>query len=432
MPTVEQDIKSEAIELTDNAFEAFCEDIAAMFQVDISCEHKETIEKPAEKLNRKFKNLCAVNTVSSKGVMNGNFHLVLNQKALFVLSGIIVMLPEKRILENCKSGSEAIIEESSDAINEIGNLLIGSWNRIFQEELHGHEHFKQSNTFIGKPFNKSQETINLKPEETVTAVIYEINVESYPALTCAALFTEDIFESSSDSPAAEEKQTPEKEDSDKQKAEAQPQQETAEEGAKEESEQAPDKPQQAQPENAEAEQEKSAEAPKKADDNTENSVRICDITTSQVMQENAAFVQPEQTVQQAVEIMQQQNTPYLLVKSEQSETFEGIVSRSDITSAISPYLNPTFKNFKRPLDQATLKIKIKWIMTNPVETITADQPLSFAIRKMLTCGIRSLPVIDKDNKACGIITVFDILNAISPDKQGKTTVKVSPPVLSLN
>jgi CBS domain-containing protein len=130
--------------------------------------------------------------------------------------------------------------------------------------------------------------------------------------------------------------------------------------------------------------------------------------------------------------MQQKNTPYLLVKSEASEHIEGIISRSDITSGMSPYLNPTFKNFKRPLDQATLKIRVKWIMTSPVETININQPISAAIRKMLTCGIRCLPVIDNENKTCGMINVFDILNALNPESKDIKSVKIRPPVMSLN
>ena len=37
----------------------------------------------------------------------------------------------------------------NDAIKEVGNLLVGSWDRVFREELKDHKHFKQADTFVG-------------------------------------------------------------------------------------------------------------------------------------------------------------------------------------------------------------------------------------------------------------------------------------------
>lgn len=444
MSTVEENVKTEAIELTEAAFQTFCEDIAAMFQVNITCERKETVEKPVGKLNRKFKNLCSVNTISAKGVMDGNFYLILDQNALFVLSGIVVMLPEKKIIENCQTGSEETANESEDAIGELGNLLVGSWDRTFREELAGHGHFKQTDTFVGKPFRDTEENFKIKPEETVTADIYQLKVGSYPVLNCAAVFPENIFEpGDTDQPSEQEdkNETPEKQDTDRQESDSEKQttdkkeQETNTDDNKNEKKPEKNSPGQTSETgeerkiNTQTDNTKTIETPAEQPVGTRD---IRDIPVKKIMRQDAGFLKPEQTLEEAVQLMQRKNTPYLLVQSGNSESIEGIVSRSDITGGISPYLNPTFKNFKRPLDQATLKIKIKWIMTSPVETININQPVSAAIRKMLTCGIRCLPVIDNENRTCGIINVFDILNAVNPKEDNITTVRINPPVISLN
>ena len=55
----------------------------------------------------------------------------------------------------------------------------------------------------------------------------------------------------------------------------------------------------------------------------------------------------------------------------QNGILEGIVSKSDIRGAMSPYLQEMFAQWRRPLDVATLQIRLKWVMSKPVYTISS-------------------------------------------------------------
>ncbi len=100
---------------------------------------------------------------------------------------------------------------------------------------------------------------------------------------------------------------------------------------------------------------------------------------------------------------------------------DGIVSKSDLTGAISPYLQPVFAKWRRPLDDATLQIKVKWIMTKPVQTITSETSLKVIMENMRQSHRRALPVIDQQGKVQGLVTVFDIFNALLNSNQNPYT-----------
>ena len=153
------EVQSRAIELATEAFDAFCEDISGMFGVDMECVSQEAEPGTVMDLKKRFKKLTAVNIVKARGILNGTFQLIFDQGGLFTLSGTIVMLPENRILEEIKRGTIKDVESMNDAVKEAGNLLVGSWDRVFREELKGHGHFLQTDTFIGTPWDDPKEKI---------------------------------------------------------------------------------------------------------------------------------------------------------------------------------------------------------------------------------------------------------------------------------
>ena len=161
MATSQTEVESQAVELSAEAFEAFCDDISGMFGVDMACEQQEVATVTIKDLKKHFKKLTAVNSVKAEGVMDGAFQLVFDQGGLFTLSGVIVMMPEDRILEEIKRGTIKDMEAMNDAIGEAGNLLVGTWDRVFREGLEDHGHFAQSNSFIGKPWDEPEKTIGL-------------------------------------------------------------------------------------------------------------------------------------------------------------------------------------------------------------------------------------------------------------------------------
>jgi len=96
---------------------------------------------------------------------------------------------------------------------------------------------------------------------------------------------------------------------------------------------------------------------------------------------------------------------------------EGIVSKSNILGAISPYLRPVFSKWHTPADDATLNIKIQWVMSRPVRTVGPDATLGVAIQSMQQFGGRCLPVVDTRGAVLGVLTVFDVFRVFSLNDQ---------------
>jgi CBS domain-containing protein len=143
-----------------------------------------------------------------------------------------------------------------------------------------------------------------------------------------------------------------------------------------------------------------------------------------VMQKDIGWIAPENSVQDALTILQQNDVDYIMVGSDKN--LEGIVSRSDVNGALSPYLQPMFAKWRRPLDDATLRIKIKWIMTRTIRTVNQDTPLTAIMQTMCQFDWRALPVIDKQGNVQGLVTAFDIFRALL--KADHNTSAVGKPI----
>jgi CBS domain-containing protein len=129
-----------------------------------------------------------------------------------------------------------------------------------------------------------------------------------------------------------------------------------------------------------------------------------------IMQKDVLWDSPDDSVQAALTKMQQYSASYMMIGRDKIPT--AIVSKSDLTSLISPYLRPTFAKWRRPLDDATLKIKIKCAMTSPVHTISPQASLADIMENMSDFGTRCLPVTDQKGKVQGLVTVSDIFKAL--------------------
>ncbi len=125
------------------------------------------------------------------------------------------------------------------------------------------------------------------------------------------------------------------------------------------------------------------------------------------MQRQIVWSGPDDTVQTVLAKMQQHNTGYVLIG--QNGMLEGLVSNSNILGAVSVYLRPVFAKWRRPEDDATLGVKVKWIMSRPVRTIRPDATLEAMIESLRRYGGRCLPVADEKGTVQGLVTAFDIL-----------------------
>ncbi len=487
MATPQTDIPSRATELAADAMDTFCEDISAMFGVDMACTPQDPAEAHFADIKRKYRKLACVYQVKADGVLGGHFPLAFDKEGLFTLAGIIVMQPEQRIEENRKRGTAKEAEDIADAIGEVGNMLVGSWDRIFREGLEGHKHFVQSGTFIGDPSQNIAKAYGLPEDDAFLYTPFEITVGSYSAFNCAALLPKALFgqaeasegeppaqdaqepdareapeaaEASADAPAAEQQpadnqaETAEPESAEAQavqqagkaeaaateeaepaesqsaaesatesaaskvpaeakdtNASASPDRQQPAEAAGETEQQAPDE----QPSQPAAEQRPISETIQKMAGSPpslpgEHPMMSLNAQVAEVMCRDVLWGTPDDTVEQALARMQQHDTGYMLVGTDGN--IEGIVSKSDLAAATSVYLRPSFAQWRRPLDDATLQIRIKWVMSRPVRTVTPETPLATVMQNMCQYAGRCLPVVNAEGKTVGCTTVFDIFKAL--------------------
>jgi CBS domain-containing protein len=143
----------------------------------------------------------------------------------------------------------------------------------------------------------------------------------------------------------------------------------------------------------------------------EQSLAGSGLCAKDVMLKELVWGSPEDSVQQAITKMQQYDSGYLMVGID--GVLEGIVSNSNITGALSPYLRPVFAKWRRPLDDATLQIRIKWIMSRPVRTVKPETSLVTIIGNMCQFSQHVFPVVDEQGKVQGLVTVFGIFKVLS-------------------
>ena len=513
-----------------------------MFGVDMECEQREILSETIPGLKKRFKKLVAVNIINAEGLPDGTFQFIFDHEGLFTLGGIIVILPEERILSNRQKASAKLAEGMVDAMGEAGNLLVASWNKIFSRD--GSQAAPKGNinfshrlpAFVGKPWDKTEETMGLAGDEEVFFIPYEMTVGSYPAFKCGVIFPKKIFADGSDfapeetniieentQEITEEKpqntQTdPEKNNSEKspkvkkaKSKKSKPNEPTVKKASVEttdaekitekakarktktdkgDSEQAPAvkkskaKETPLRKRKTSHKQKKTAKNEKADYGVTKNEVTAtekCDdagmgkvseaikkiaqspavlpgqsgnsdisnadassgaastdltgrhavakneitgvagdlfeICANDIMQNQVTWASPGDSLQQALAKMQQTDAGYIMIG--RNGALEGIVSKSDIRRAMSPYLLPIFAKWRRPLDDATLKIRIKWIMSRPVRTIKPDTSLAAIMEYMSQFRGRCLPVTDEAGNVQGLVTAFDIFKAFL--KRGSNT-----------
>ncbi len=468
------DVKTQVEELSVESFETFCEDIAGMFGIDMDCTAQGPVAETSKGLAKKYKKLAALFTVQSTGILDGDFHLVVDKEGLFTLSGTIVMLPEKRILDMRKKGTQQDAEELDDAVGETGNLLVGSWDRVFREGWSEHGHFLQTGTFIGVPWSDSQENIGIAEDEEFMYIPLEMTVGEFPAFQCGVIFPESLFTEKTASDVEDEATEAESVNENEEVSEeitetpAEAAAETEEvsepESQPEETAELPQDDQ--QPEQAELEEvaseTQSADVAEETQDSAtvpvsletedtdpgreqangvvsqsiENMVHsfpslpgeemksFLTLQAQSVMQKKVVWISSGDSVQQAMTTMQENDAGYLMVG--ENGVLEGIISWVDLIGAISVYLKPVFAKWRRPADDATLQIRLKVIMTRPVRTARPETSLAVIMENMCQHGLRCLPILDDGGAVIGQVTAFDIFKAMLNTDSEFATVGQSP------
>jgi CBS domain-containing protein len=473
MLNLDDQVKSRVIELTADSLSGFCDDISGMFGIEMSCKTHEPVTETAKDLKKRFKKMTAVTSVAATGELNGRFHSIIDQGGLFTMSGVIVMLPENRIKEEIHRGDEKEAIHMRDAVTELGNLLAGTFDRIFREGMSKHGHFAQCATFIGKPWLNPQEAISLPADEEFLFIPYEMTIGTFPTFNGGVILPDALFQ-----PEPQPKEQPQSDPQDQDESASQldqqddPSQQTepadtgpepddektaqlytpvqtplpADESTTEtnsddtdarpadnnesdddDTESGPDDtdpPDKQDADEEAADDEPSATLTQPQDRPVSTAIRnmvssaqavsnhiFLSMTAQDIMETQTIWIQPDDTVQNAIDRMQQNQVGYLMVGSDGN--LQGIVSRSDVAGAVSPYLRPVFTKWKRPLDEATLQIKVSWIMTRPVRTITPNIGIDVIADTILRFGIRALPVVGSDGKVKGIVTTLDVMRVLA-------------------
>jgi len=129
-----------------------------------------------------------------------------------------------------------------------------------------------------------------------------------------------------------------------------------------------------------------------------------------VMHKELIWESPDDSVQEILTKMERHDVHYVLIG--QNGVLEGLVSETDLAAALSPFLRPEFAHLRQPEDDATLQIRVKWIMSRPVYTVNLRASLLDTISVMSRVGKLCLPVVDEQEKVHGLVTESDIFKVM--------------------
>lgn len=402
------------------AMQTFCEDINGMLGTSVGCALCQAGAASPDKLKPFFQKIAVVYSIQAEGVLAGRFDLILDKTALFLLAGLFVLLPQDKIKEQCKQGTLEAALKLSDTIKEIGNLIVGAWDRVYREHLPGHKHLLQTNTQITNPWEKPAEVFPIPADGLCLLTVWEMTVGDYPPFHAAAVFPAALFEPPKEEPQADQPQP------------------------------TPDQPQEQPADQPQPPAQDTQTAPSQTADATQTNtadhqpvwnaiqqlvhsqppaapldVAILNCPAQIIMNTKPLWLSPNDSVETALQRMQQNAARYALI--EEKDQMVGILSQSDLNAAISPYLRTPFEEYRRPLDDASLQIRIKWFMSRPVRTITPDTPLWKVMDTMYRHQIRALPVQDAAGSVIGLITVMEIFQALlQPAAAAQTAAAQSP------
>jgi CBS-domain-containing membrane protein len=138
---------------------------------------------------------------------------------------------------------------------------------------------------------------------------------------------------------------------------------------------------------------------------------VSGLCAKDIMQENVLWCSSEDGMGEVLAKMCQSGMNYALIGPE--GTPEGIVSMSDLRAGMSPYLRPEFTRWRRPIDDASLRIKVKWLMNKEIHTVKSQDDLSEVAASMCHLGLHSIPVVGQEGKIEGMVNVFDVLRTLS-------------------
>jgi CBS domain-containing protein len=112
-------------------------------------------------------------------------------------------------------------------------------------------------------------------------------------------------------------------------------------------------------------------------------------------------VEPQTSLAQVAKKMRVEDADSVAVMSE--GRLLGIITERDLVRAIADGIDP-------------LQTKAEIVMTADPATVTADEEVAVVAVKMMTLGVRHLPVVDSDGKPVGLISARDLVAVLERGK----------------
>jgi CBS domain-containing protein len=447
------ELRSVTNDLTVEAMKAFAGDISTMFDTEVESQQSDIETGTVANLKNRYKKLCAVVMVRSEGTMDGEYQVIFDKEGLFTLAGTFVMQPEQIINVNRKTGGEKEAGDIGDALGEVGNLLVGAFDRVFRESYPGHGHHVQNGTFVGNPWSSPESKIRMAAAAELDINSFEMRVGSYGPFYVAVTYPASLYEKQAalaaaaapEASAAIAAPPPDSQPISAAATPASPAQTAPASSSPQPAAPAPAGTPAAplnpaasaqvnppavpiQPEGMPAvapipaspspsgpvshaiQKMATAMALDSRLGGIEAGLASCSLSARQVMRTDVVWATDEETVEDLINKMQRHDSGYILIGK--NGKLDGIISRSDVRGALSPYLQTMFAKWRTPMDIATLQIKARWVMNRPVRTIRPDASVGAAMHTMMEHGGRCLPVVDENGQVHGVVTVFDIFHAL--------------------
>ena len=117
----------------------------------------------------------------------------------------------------------------------------------------------------------------------------------------------------------------------------------------------------------------------------------------ELMAENPITVSADATVVEAVNIMNERRTGCVLVQK--AGKLVGIFTERDVLRKV------VFREGNKTW-------KVDAVMTANPETLPPTASIAYALNKMSVDGYRHIPIVDRDGKAIGVVSVKDIVNFV--------------------
>lgn len=176
--------------LSTAAMKDFCDGYDMMFEKKIRCKEIAAETLPLDEIRVLVSGIIAVNTYTFTGKIQGSFLIVFDKPALFIMGGTTIMLPAVRIKENAEKGDEEEASFMADSVGEIGNLLAGSYAKMFRDGHDGIPGFDEHLRLILRlPINIGKVQLELTEEMSRFHMLtYQMELDQLPSFSLRVIF----------------------------------------------------------------------------------------------------------------------------------------------------------------------------------------------------------------------------------------------------